>query len=117
MDTLGERLTVARKARGKTQESLAEIIGVSRGVIFNLEKSKTAPQLIVINAICQALKINKEWLLHGKGEMEDNSDAAKSAKILSEIRDLSEQLSEEEQRYILDIIKSYQRLAEHKEGE
>ena len=36
MDTLGERLKYARKKNGYTQDSLAEIIGVSRGVIFNL---------------------------------------------------------------------------------
>ena len=43
MDTLGERLNYARKNRGFTQDSLAESIGVSRGVIFNLEKNKTEP--------------------------------------------------------------------------
>ncbi len=63
MDTLGERLKYTRKKHGYTQDSLAEIIGVSRGVIFNLEKNKTEPQSIVINAICQTLKINKNWLV------------------------------------------------------
>ncbi len=63
MDTLGERLKYTRKKHGYTQDSLAEIIGVSRGVIFNLEKNKTEPQSIVINAICQTLKINKDWLV------------------------------------------------------
>lgn len=51
MNTLGERLYYVRKSKGYTQDSLAESIGVSRGVIFNLEKNKTQPQLIVINAI------------------------------------------------------------------
>ena len=63
METLGDRLNYARKKRGYTQDSLAETIGVSRGVIFNLEKNKTKPQTIVINAICQTLKINREWLM------------------------------------------------------
>ena len=83
MNTLGERLTYARKRNGFTQDSLAESIGVSRGVIFNLEKNKTEPQTIVINAICQILKINKEWLISGTGEMEDSSEASQSAKTVS----------------------------------
>ncbi|WP_418710114.1 helix-turn-helix domain-containing protein, partial [Anaerotruncus massiliensis (ex Liu et al. 2021)] len=37
MDTLGARLNYARRKRGYTQNSLAEEIGVSRGVIYNLE--------------------------------------------------------------------------------
>ena len=36
MRSLGERLTYVRKQRGYTQDALAEAIGVSRGVIFNL---------------------------------------------------------------------------------
>ena len=48
MDTLGERLNFVRKKKGYTQDSLAEAIGVSRGVIFNLEKNKTEPQVIEI---------------------------------------------------------------------
>ena len=42
--TLGERLALVRKEKGYTQESLGDTIGVSRGVIFNLEKNKTEPQ-------------------------------------------------------------------------
>ena len=72
MDTLGARLNYARRKRGYTQNSLAEEIGVSRGVIYNLEKDKTSPQPIVINAICQTLKISQNWLMTGDGEMEDN---------------------------------------------
>ena len=40
MNTLGERLNYARKQKGYTQDSLAQTIGVSRGVIFNLEKTR-----------------------------------------------------------------------------
>lgn len=106
MNTLGERLNYARKKNGYTQDSLAELIGVSRGVIFNLEKNKTEPQTIVINAICQTLKINKDWLLNGTGQMEDTSEASQSAKILAELYDVAKGLSEEEQLYLLDTVKA-----------
>ena len=104
MNTLGERLTYARKRNGFTQDSLAESIGVSRGVIFNLEKNKTEPQTIVINAICQIL--NKEWLISGTGEMEDSSEASQSAKILAELYEVAKSLSEDEQLYLLDTVKA-----------
>lgn len=109
MNTLGERLNYARKKAGFTQDSLAESIGVSRGVIFNLEKNKTDPQVIVINAICQTLKINKEWLVDGVGEMEDTSEASLSAKILAELYEVAKGLSEEEQLYLLDTVKALKR--------
>ncbi len=105
--SLGERLKKSRKSKGLTQEKLAEMIGTSRGVITNLEHDKIeTPQPLIINALCNFLEINQEWLLHGIGEM-DNTEVVKSAKILSEIYNIVKELSEEEQLYILDVIKSY----------
>lgn len=106
MQTLGGRLNLARKKRGYTQDSLAETIGVSRGVIFNLEKNKTNPQAIVINAICQTLKINKAWLMDGTGEMEETYEQSQSAKILAELYEVAKELSEDEQLYLLDTVKA-----------
>lgn len=107
MDTLGERLHYARKNNGYTQCSLADAIGVSRGVIFNLEKNKTEPQTIVINAICKTLNINKEWLLDGTGKMDNTSQALHSARILAELYEVAKGLSENEQRYLLNTIHNW----------
>lgn len=117
MNTLGERLTYARKKSSYTQETLGESIGVSRGVIYNLEKNKTEPQEIVLNAICATLKINKDWLIAGTGDMDDNSSFSKSAKIISEIYSNAKDLSENELVYILDVIKSYRKHLVSKESE
>lgn len=116
MDTLGERLNFVRKKKGYTQDSLAEAIGVSRGVIFNLEKNKTEPQVIVINAICNTLKINKNWLINGEGEIEHNSEVSQSAKVLAELYEVAKELSEDEQLYLLDTVKALkQRLKRSKD--
>lgn len=116
MNSLGERLNYARKKKGYTQDSLAAAIGVSRGVIFNLEKNKTEPQTIVINAICNILKINKDWLVNGEGEMEDIHDATQSAKVLAELYNIAKELSEDEQLYLLDTVKALkQRLKRNKD--
>ena len=107
MDTLGDRLQYARKKSGYTQNTLAETIGVSRGVIFNLEKNKTIPQTIVINAICRTLDINSDWLVNGVGEMENTeSGASQSDKILKELYEFVKDLSEDEQLYLLDTAKA-----------
>lgn len=106
MNTLGERLKHARKNKGFTQETLADAIGVSRGVIFNLEKDKTEPQTIVINAICQTLNVSKDWLVSGTGEMDDSTKTLQNAKTLAELYDVAKTLSEDEQLYLLDVIKS-----------
>ncbi len=105
MDTLGERLRYARKKNGYTQDSLAGTIGVSRGVIFNLEKNKTTPQTIVVNSICQTLKIDKDWLINGTGEMNFSSDNEKQA-IVDEIAELIKNMSVKELRILLTIANS-----------
>lgn len=106
---IGDRLRYARKSRGFTQDSLANSLGVSRGVITNIEYEKTQPQLLVIRAICDILCINEGWLIHGSGEMERNQDVEKSARILSDIYQSAKELSNEEQDYVLDMIRTFQK--------
>lgn len=115
--SLASRLKTARKSKGITQDKLAELIGVSRGVITNIELDRIEkPQPIIINSICSALEISQEWLLNGIGEM-NNSQSLKSSKILSEIYSISKDLSEDEQLYILEVIKSYKNHINHREKE
>ena len=104
--SIGLRLKEARKARGMSQELLAEKIGASRGVVTNIEHDKVLePQPLVVNAICDVLKINRQWLLRG--------EAGRSAKVLSEIYTSVKELSGEEQQFILDMIQTYIR---HRRG-
>ena len=105
--TIGERLKFARKRNGLSQDDLAKMIGVSRGVITNIEYGKVdAPQPIIIDAVVNSLKIRKEWLLDGHGEIDNDKDALKSDKILKELYDVAKGLSENEQLYLLDVIEA-----------
>ena len=105
--SIGERLKTARKKNRISQDDLARLIGVSRGVISNIEYGKVKdPQLIVIDAIVKELKIRMEWLLTGCGEMDDNSDTLRSAQILAELYEVAKDLSENELLYLLDNIKA-----------
>lgn len=110
---LAFRLKKARKLRGYTQDALASAIGVSRGVISNIEYEKAEPQAIVIHAICETLEIDENWLVSGQGHMDKGPDLEKSARLLAEIYNSAKELSEEEQDYILDMIKTFQKHREN----
>ena len=106
--SIGQRLKEARKSCKMSQDVLAEKIGASRGVITNIEHDKISrPQPMVVNALCNVLGIYKEWLLDGSGPMKLPTEENQSAQILSEIYEQAQKLSEEEQLFILDMIKSY----------
>lgn len=106
---IGARLKMARKSKGFSQESLAETIGVSRGVIYNIEKGIAQPQEIVIRAVCAALQINRDWLVYEKGEMDAILFMETCSPLVLEICCSLEKLTEREQIFILDIIKSIQK--------
>lgn len=110
---IGARLKQARSLKGYTQNSLADAIGVSRGVITNIEHEKTEPQLLVARGICYTLGINMSWLLHGDGPIASGENQERSTRLLAELYQLATLLSEEEQDYILDLIKTFQK---HKEA-
>lgn len=107
--TIGERLKIARKARGYTQNSLAEALGMSRGVITNIEYGRAEPQTLVIKAICDILHISQTWLMTGNGNMDIDFDLEKSARLLSYIYNAAKDLTVEEQDYILDLIYTFQK--------
>lgn len=108
MSNIGERLKHSRTVRGISQTALADAIGASRGVITNIERNiVTDPQPIVINAICNVLYINEDWLLSGKGAMDSRGSDRDSSMVLDEIYRHVVQMSEQEQLFILDVINSY----------
>lgn len=110
---IASRLKQARKSRGYTQDTLANAIGVSRGVISNIEYEKTQPQTLVIRAICNTLHINEQWLISGEGQMERSPELEKRTRLLSEIYNSAKELSEDEQDYILDMIRTFQKHREN----
>lgn len=76
--TTGERLKIARKAKGLTGAEIGAIIGVTRAQVSNIEKAVS--ELTNANAIVLAdkLGLRLEWLLTGNGEM-INPDASETA--------------------------------------
>lgn len=63
--SLGSRLRQLRRARGLTQESLAEQVGVSKPAISSWEKDKAQPRAARATALAKALGVPVQSLFGG----------------------------------------------------
>jgi len=61
--TFGERLRELRKARGYTQEQLANKIGVAKTTITGYEKNNREPNVLTITKLAQALDVSGNELI------------------------------------------------------
>ena len=70
INSIGERLLIARKNRGLSQEALANLLDppLSQSAIAHIEngRNESSRHLVWIAA---ALHVRAEWLVTGKGEM------------------------------------------------
>ena len=58
MTELGETVRLSRKAAGLTQIELAELAGVGKSSVFDIEKGKTRVQLDTLLNVLRILEIN-----------------------------------------------------------
>lgn len=63
---LKDRIFQARKAKGLSQEDLAEVVGVSRQAVSKWETGEATPDMEKIIALCHALELDMEYLALGK---------------------------------------------------
>ena len=61
--TFGRRLAAARRARGWTQEKLADRAGLSRGTVSVHELARHKPQWDTVHALAAALDMTQDELL------------------------------------------------------
>ncbi|MBQ7786135.1 MAG: helix-turn-helix transcriptional regulator [Clostridia bacterium] len=87
--SINDNFKTVRKHFGLTQEEFGDQLGVTRGVIYNIEKHLTEPKPYIINQVSLVYGIDPIWLETGAGEMfhkpsEDEEMAAFSAKMISD---------------------------------
>lgn len=70
IESIGERIRIARKSHDYTQEELAAELKVSRNSVGMIERGEMRPNEEVITTLCDLLWINRNWLLTGIGSME-----------------------------------------------
>ena len=77
-EELGQRLQQLRKAKGFSQEELADRVGVSRQAVSKWEGGQTAPDLERLLALSKQLDVTTDYLLTGQhpAAREQGPDAA-----------------------------------------
>jgi transcriptional regulator with XRE-family HTH domain len=65
-----ERIRLARRRAGYSQEALAQLLGVKRSAVANWEATSGAsPCGANLERLAEVLKVAYEWLATGRGEM------------------------------------------------
>lgn len=66
---MNERIRKLRKSQGMTQEEFANILGLSRNFISQVESGAKKPSNRTKNDICREFSVSEEWLETGNGDM------------------------------------------------
>ena len=68
MKSLGETIKSLRIEKGLTQPQLAELIGVSKGMISIWENNINEPKASYVKALASVLEVSSDYLLGLKDE-------------------------------------------------
>lgn len=66
---MNERIKKLRKTLDLTQKDFGARIGVKGNTIAQYEMGRNVPIDSVLNLICREFRVNKDWLVAGKGEI------------------------------------------------
>lgn len=68
-NTINDRITMVRKSLNLSQTAFGEKLGVSRGVIKNIDESNTVPKPEFVSLVCKVYNVDRDWLETGSGDM------------------------------------------------
>lgn len=122
MNDIGIRkqIKLLRKTLNLTQAEFGQKLGVSGGVIANIELDRARINPVLLQHICDVFAVNKEWLENGQGEMfKDFSEDVKFEILCTEIAQSDDtmlknamrvywSLSDEHKKVVWDFVKSLQ---------
>ncbi len=78
-----ERIFQARKAKGFSQEELAELVGVSRQAVSKWETGEAMPDTEKLITLCTVLDLDMEYLALGKASSPNGQVAKKPRKWIA----------------------------------
>lgn len=64
--TFGSRLEKLRTSKNHTRDELAEFIGVTSKVVYNIEKDISEPSLMFIIKVCERYKVTSDYMIFGE---------------------------------------------------
>ncbi|MDF2680921.1 MAG: transcriptional regulator [Brevibacillus sp.] len=100
---LSQRLRTARKAKGLTQEELAEHVCTTKGTISNYENNHSTPPNDMLRHLADILNVTTDWLLGRTDDVTPSSfpvSEAKEKRSLDEL--LQEKIDDPDDYYFLD---------------
>lgn len=122
----GETLKKLRNTKGYTQQQVADILGLkNKSTLGSWEVGKSEPDGYTLLKLCKIYEVediysafdevsplpsNSETII-----MKNNNEVSQSNEILTELYKVVQTLSEKEQLYLLDTIKSLKKLLNEKD--
>ena len=68
---IAKKIKILRKARGYTQQQLAEMLGVQRATISNYEIGRRSPHIKELEKLAEILGVNLEYFGVGNDDLTD----------------------------------------------
>lgn len=115
-NSLGEKLRMVREEQGLSQAELAKQIGVSPGLIWQIEHGKVQPSISILEKIAHALGTSVSYMLMEDEAIEKvlsvlGEDVRKlliNEKVVNILRMISN-MSEEEIMYVMGMVQLYKK--------
>ncbi len=107
-----QNLIKMKRLSKKTLDQISTESGIPKGTLNKLFSGNTKdPQLSTIRAVVHTLGYTLDDLNNDKfsinGNMEKNIETSKTAKLISQICDAAQELSEDELLWFLNVINTY----------
>jgi transcriptional regulator with XRE-family HTH domain len=117
----GERVLELRKRLGLSQEEFANPLGVKKSAISQIENGTNMMSESAILLACHVYRVNRAWLLTGKGPMFKAERLKETAgapvdPVTEKIITMLEDMDEEKKRDVLKYIEKEKRLKELEES-
>ena len=97
-DAIGQKLRVERERIGKTQEQVAEVIGITPAFVGHIERAERSMSLDTLIKFCKYYHVTIDYLLSDTLPTEDDN-------TLTQIADILKDKTYEQQAAILDVLR------------
>ena len=94
----GQRIRKLRKARGLSQENLAEMLDISVTHMSHIETANTKMSFSLIIKIAEILDVSLDYLVYDKDRNENS--------FSQQIAEITSNCSDKDKRIILDTVKA-----------
>lgn len=111
---LSRRIRERRKMLGLSQRDLAGITGISQGAISQYEVGEVSPNADILINLAHTLQTSIDWLLGLTNEIEPVKDDGLTPIERETLRSLRG-FTEDQQRLVLEMLETIQRMIPHNE--